>query len=345
MELTALAKRLNATVFIPPGITSNDPIITGVQPLETATPKHLSFLTQTRSIPDAQKSKAAAILCQSPRDDLNKIQLIHKNPYAAMAHTQQWLSPTPPLSTGVHDFACVAQSAQISETASIGSFCTIGLSSLVGDHTQIASQTFIGDNCKIGQNCKIGPHVSIMNDTQIGDNVIIHAGAILGADGFGFAKDENGLIKIPQNGHVVIEDHVEIGPGCTIDRATFHETRIGYGTKLDSQVHVAHNVQIGKHGILCGQTGIAGSTKIGDHFTAAGQTAIGQGIQITNQVTLGPRTGATKSIPHSGDYMGMPYTSSKQWMKQAIAIQKLPELLQKIQKLEQKIQKLEGHHG
>ena len=180
-----------------------------------------------------------------------------------------------------------------------------------------------------------------MHDCKVGDHCIIHSGCIIGADGFGFAPD-NGRepIKIPQTARAIIENHVELQAGCTIDRGALKDTIIGEGSKLDDQVLVAHGVQIGKNCLIAGQGAIAGSSKIGDRFMMAGCGAIGPSLTIASDVLIGPKAGVNAPIDKPGEYHGFPLVPATQWRKETISLKKLPELLKRVRSLELQLEKL-----
>ena len=173
-----------------------------------------------------------------------------------------------------------------------------------------------------------------MEGSIVGKNATIHAGSVVGGDGFGFHPTDHGIEKMTQRGHVVIEEHVEMGPLATVDRATFDSTRIGRGSKLDSHVHIGHNVQIGENSILCGQVGISGSAHIGKNFIAAGKAGVTPGIHISDNVTLGAKTGVIKNIERSGNYMGFPAQPSFQWRQMVALLKRLPATYKTLTKIQ-----------
>ncbi|MCI0474201.1 MAG: UDP-3-O-(3-hydroxymyristoyl)glucosamine N-acyltransferase, partial [Ignavibacteria bacterium] len=210
----------------------------------------------------------------------------------------------------------------------------------IGDKTLIYSNTTIGNNVEIGTNCIIYGNVTVYDGCRLGDNVIIHSNAVIGSDGFGFAKDADGKFKkIPQNGIVVLENDVEIGSSTTIDRATIGETRICRGVKLDNQIQVAHNVIIGEDTVIAAQAGISGSTKIGKRCMIGGQSGLVGHITICDDVIIGAAVGVSKSIDKPGVYLGYRGKPMRESLREDAMLKELPALRDRIKELENKINK------
>jgi UDP-3-O-[3-hydroxymyristoyl] glucosamine N-acyltransferase len=200
----------------------------------------------------------------------------------------------------------------------------------------------VGHNCTIGENTILYPHVTLYPNTHIGTNVIIHAGAVIGADGFGFYQHNGQHKKIPHIGSVYIEDDVEIGANTTIDRGCLGETRIGQGSKIDNLVQIGHNVKIGKHCIIVSQTGISGSTQLGDYVTMGGQVGVIGHLKIGDRVMFKARSVVTKSISEAGTYTGYPARPLMEGHKMLVLPARIPELIERVRELEKKIAALEG---
>jgi UDP-3-O-[3-hydroxymyristoyl] glucosamine N-acyltransferase len=343
MELEQLARFLNATLFVPPGVEM-DPkrSLSDISPLDAAKEDHLSFVLHHKFIPAALESPAYAFITGGELPNLKKVQLIHPEPRLAMARAGNYFYQQTTAFFGQSPLAFVAETACVASSASVFPFAYIDEGAVIGENCCIYPHVYVGRGCTIGERSVLYPGCIIMDGTTVGKQVVIHGGAVIGADGFGFLPDKDGtILKIPQKGTVELEDLVEIGPLVTIDRATFNKTLIKRGTKLDSQVHVGHNVQIGENSMLCGQVGIAGSSKIGKNFIAAGQVGIASGVEIADNVTLGGKTGVTRSITAAGQYLGMPAVNTVSWHKQSIAVQKLPELVKKVAELEAQMARLQ----
>ena len=339
MNVLDLADKIEATLYNP-GNLPLDLTIHKLAPTDTATSKDITFLTSSKYLEPLHRSKAAAVILQTPLPDCKKIQLIHDHPQLAMADVAHLFCNKSHSFFGQSHLASTHSSTDIHKTATLYPFCYIDKYAKIGANCIIYPHVYIGPHCQVGEHTIIYPNAVIMEQTKIGQRVIIHGGSTIGSDGFGFVPHTKGIKKVPQTGNVIIEDDVEIGALSTIDRATFNSTIIKKGCKLDSQVHIGHNTQVGEHSMLCGQVGIAGSSKIGKRFIAAGQSGVGQGIHITDHVTLASKGGISKDIPHAGSYSGMPANPILSWRKQIVALKQLPNLLNTIKGLKKEIDSL-----
>jgi len=235
----------------------------------------------------------------------------------------------------------VSESATIGENIYIGAFAYIGENVTVGDNVTIYPNVYIGDNVTIGNNCVLHPGTTIYSDCKLGNNCTIHAGTIIGADGFGFAPNENGEFqKIPQIGNVILEDDVEIGSNCTIDRATMGSTIIRKGVKLDNLVQVAHNVEIGINTVMAAQVGVAGSAKIGKNVMIGGQAGIGGHLHIADNTKIVAQSGIPNTVKKADSLMGSPGIPLEDFKKSYFGFRKLPQILKRLQELENKIKEL-----
>ena len=235
----------------------------------------------------------------------------------------------------------IAESATIGSDLYLGAFGYIGENSIIGNNVVIYPNVYIGENVKIGDNCILHPGSTVYVDCVIGNNCTIHAGTIIGADGFGFAPNENGEFqKIPQIGNVIIEDDVEIGSNCTIDRATMGSTVIKKGVKLDNLVQIAHNVEIGQNTVMAAQVGIAGSTKIGNNVMIGGQAGIGGHIHVADGTKIVAQSGIPNTIRKADTLMGSPGIPLEDFKKSYFGFRKLPQILKRLQEIENKIKDL-----
>lgn len=242
--------------------------------------------------------------------------------------------------TGISEFSIVGINSEIGEKVFIGNYVSIGNNCRIGTNTKIYSNCSIDNNSVIGNNCIIYANVSVYKDTVIGNNVIIHSGTVIGSDGFGFAKQEDGTYnKIPQTGRVVIEDNVEIGSNCSIDRATLGDTKICRGVKLDNMIQIAHNVVIDENTVIASQVGIAGSTKIGKRCMIGGQSGIVGHITICDDVIIGAAVGVPKSIDKPGLYTGYRARPVKETLRMEVGMQNIRKLEDRIKELEKKLSK------
>jgi UDP-3-O-[3-hydroxymyristoyl] glucosamine N-acyltransferase len=261
--------------------------------------------------------------------------LRHPNPYLTFARIVDLFYPeTRQVVPGIHATAIVDRSAQIHDSAGVGSMVHIGAGSLVGQDTQIMPSVFIDHDVKIGSNCLIYPGVRVLHGSRIGNNVILHPGAVIGSDGFGFAPTETGVRKIKQVGWVEIDDDVEIGANTTIDRGALGPTRIGRGTKIDNLVQIAHNVEIGRNCLIVSQVGISGSTKLGDGVVLGGQAGLVGHIELGDRVAVGAQSGVSKSIPGGETWLGSPAREIHQAKRIIAATDRLPELWRRLRILE-----------
>lgn len=317
-----------------------DKNIQGIQALEFATNDQISFLTNPRYQKYLESTKACAVILAKPIETLSIPQIIHKNPYAAMAKVALHFYKRSHSFQGQSELAFIHPEARIAEDATIYPFCYIDEGASVGSRSVLYPGVFVGAHAKIGEGCLIYSNASLLEACELGNECIVHSGAVIGGDGFGFAPTGKELIKIPQVARALIGDDVEIGANSTVDRGAFEDTLIEDGSKLDSQVHIAHGVKLGKYAMLCGQTEIAGSTKVGTNLTMAGQSAIGPSLEVCDHVTLGPRAGLTNSQKTPGTFMGMPLSPIKEWRKQAVIAKQLPDMLARIRKLEAELESL-----
>lgn len=251
-------------------------------------------------------------------------------------------SPDYPLE-GIHVSAHIDPSAKIGEHTAIGMNVVIPRGCSIGNNTKIFHNTVLGENVVIGDGCLIFQNVSIREGCILGNNIILHPGVVIGSDGFGYIRDEQGNpIKLPQIGNVIIEDDVEIGANSAIDRGALKSTIIKRGVKIDNLVQVAHNVIIGENTALSAQTGVAGSTKLGRNVIAAGQVGIADHLTVTDNVIFTAKTGVSKSIPKPGVYFGHPVKEQKKAQVLEAHVRTLPEYAERIKALEAKIKELEA---
>ncbi|WP_334057981.1 UDP-3-O-(3-hydroxymyristoyl)glucosamine N-acyltransferase [Polaribacter sp. P097] len=232
----------------------------------------------------------------------------------------------------------ISDSAKIGENEYIGAFSYIGENVSIGNNVKIYPNTYIGDNATIGDDCVIFSGVKIYSETQIGNQCKIHSGCIIGSDGFGFAPNEQGQFKaVPQIGNVIIEDHVDIGSGSTIDRATLGSTIIRQGVKLDNQIQIAHNVEVGKNTVIAAQTGVAGSTKIGENCMIGGQVGIVGHLTIGNGVKIQAQSGITKNLKNNDVVQGTPAFGYTDFNKSYVYFRNLPKIAASVSNIEKEL--------
>ena len=242
--------------------------------------------------------------------------------------------------TGIDSSAFIAPSASVGENCYIGHFAYVGKNTTIGKNCRIYPQAYIGDDVTIGDNCIIYPHVTIYDGCVIGNNNILHAGSVIGSDGFGFAPEGDLYKKIPQLGNVVLEDDVEIGANTTIDRAVMDSTIIHKGVKLDNLVQIAHNVEVGENTVMAAQVGVAGSTKIGKHCMFGGQVGLAGHIKITDHVNFGAQSGVISDIKEPTTVLGAPAIQAKAFMRSSAIFNRLPDMYRTMGQLQREIAEL-----
>jgi len=334
MTLTTaeIAKLLAGEVFGDANAT-----LTGFANADAAKPGDLTFAETDAFFTAAENSAATAIIAGKNSSSAKKIVIRVDNPRLAFAKALAVFFPEPKFIAGIHPSAAIAKSAQVDPTAHIGPHCTVGERVKIGANAVLQAGNFIGDDSVIGDETNLFSNVTIYPRTQVGKRVRIHAGAVIGSDGFGYVFDSGFHRKVPQVGNVVIGDDVEIGSNTSVDRGALGATVIGKGTKIDNLVQVGHNVELGDYCILCAQVGIAGSAKLGKYTVLAGQVGIAGHLKIGNQVTIGSKSGVMHNIPDGEKWLGIPAQPDKQAKRIMIAMQRLPDLFKKIAAWEKKL--------
>ena len=326
-------------------IGSADVAIHDVSPIEQGRPGTLSYVTDQRFLPALATTEASVVLLTRDLYDASvtcKATLILvPNARQAIGMLLQGVSEyLRPRKKGVEQPSFVDASVVLPDDAYVGAFAYIGKGVKIGQGVQIYPQAFIGDYTTIGDNTVIYSGVKIYDHCTVGRDCIIHSGCVIGADGFGFEPDAQGVNhKIPQIGVVIIEDDVEIGANTTIDRAMMGETRVKKNTKIDNLVQVAHNVQVGESSFLCAQVGIAGSTTMGHHCIMAGQVGVAGHITIADNVICGAQTGVAGSIRQAGQYQGSPAIDAGNWRRSSVVFKYLPDLRRDVDELKKQLKK------
>ncbi len=309
----------------------------GFSPAYAAKEGDLTFAENEAYFRLAEQSAASAILVDTLFAAGSKTLIKVSNARIAFAKILPLFFPEPEFRGSAHSTAVVASSATVDESAYIGPFCSIGENVKVGPKVVVEAGCSIGDHCTLGANTHLFPRVTLYPGTHIGNRVRIHAGAVIGSDGFGYVLDAGAHLKVPQVGHVLIHDDVEIGANTTIDRGALGPTVIGRGTKIDNLVQLGHNVVIGEHCILVSQSGVAGSTKMGSYVTIAGQAGVAGHLKLGNRVIISAQSGVMNHIPEGEKWFGSPATPDRQMKRQLLAAQQLPALLRRVAELEQEL--------
>jgi UDP-3-O-[3-hydroxymyristoyl] glucosamine N-acyltransferase len=303
--------------------------LTGVATLDSAGPGHIAFLANPKYRARLVTTKAGAVIVgPGDRDAVSIPRIVSENPYAYYARTVALFHPEPRATPGIHPFAQVDAGANVDASAEIGAFAVIGAGASIGKGARIGSHCVIGEKAAVGEGTRLHPRVTIYGGCSLGARCIVHSGAVIGADGFGMARDAGRWIKIPQVGGVRIGDDVEIGANTTIDRGALDDTVIEEGVKLDNQIQVAHNCVIGAHTVIAGCTGISGSARIGRHCLIGGGVGIVGHISICDHVTVSGMTLVAKSITQPGTYTsGLPMMPHAQWLRNAAHLRRLDRTL------------------
>jgi len=311
--------------------------------IEEGTPGAISFLSNPKYAHYLYDTQSSIVLLN---EDMKlehpvKATLIRvKNAYESVAQLLQLYESTKPKKKGIHPLAFVSESAQIGTDCYIGAFAYIGEGVTIGNGTQVYPNTTVEDRAQVGDNCILYPHVSIYHDCRIGHRVIIHSGACIGADGFGFAPNGEGYDKIPQIGIVTIEDDVEIGANTCVDRSTMGTTIVRRGVKLDNLVQIAHNVEVDENTVMSAQVGVAGSTKIGKWCMFGGQVGVAGHITIGDKTQLGAQSGAPGSIKGNQTLLGTPPMDPTAFFRSQVIYRKLPELYKQLGELQKEVEEL-----
>lgn len=316
--------------------------LTGFAPADSAEPGDLTFAENERYFALAEQSAAAAILVGGDFQSTKKVLIRVGNARVAFARVLPLFFREPSFAPGVHPTAVLAASAQVDATAHVGPHCVVGERARIGARSVLEGGNYLGPDCVLGEEVRLFPNVVLYARSQLGDRVRIHAGAIIGSDGFGYVFDEGCHRKVPQIGNVIIQEDVEVGANVTIDRAALGSTVIGRGTKIDNLVQVAHNVVVGEHCLLVAQAGIAGSTSLGNYVTLAGQVGLAGHLKIGNRVTVAAQSGVMHNIPDGETWLGYPAQPDRLTKRLMIATQRLPELLRQVNELEKRLASLEA---
>jgi UDP-3-O-[3-hydroxymyristoyl] glucosamine N-acyltransferase len=336
-RLRELAERIGGTVHGDP-----ERRITGIATLDRAGPDELSFFTNPRYRRQAEETTAGALLV-GPGSRLGGRDLLEApQPYLALAELLELFHPAPRRRPEISELAHVDPGAEIGREVHIGPFAVIEAGVSLEDRVTVGAGSVIGAGCTVGPATELRPRVVLYPGTRVGARCLIHAGVVLGGDGFGFAPTTGGgQRKVPQLGHVVLEDDVEIGPNSTVDRGALGETRVGAGTKIDNLVMVAHGVRLGPGCLLAAQAGIAGSTRVGARVTFAGQSGAAGHLEIAEGSVIGGKTAVFGDVPEAAFVAGIPAIDHRVWKRSQALVQKLPQLRSEIRELKTRLAELE----
>ncbi|NLY30028.1 MAG: UDP-3-O-(3-hydroxymyristoyl)glucosamine N-acyltransferase [Firmicutes bacterium] len=322
-------------------VGSADLVIEGVSPIAEAEPGHISFAENQKVLAKYKETtKAAALIVPKGAEDVGRPHIKVDNPRLAFAQVLKefsWPADVPP---GIHPSAIVHETAELGQNVTVGPGVIVGEGAKIGSGTILMSGCYIGSHTALGEDCLIYPKVCIRERVEIGNRVIIHAGAVIGDDGFGFVSLSTGHVKVPHIGTVIIHDDVEIGTNSAVERGTCGATIIGRGTKIGNLVQVGHNVKIGEHCLIVAMSGISGSAVIGNRVTLAGQSGVAGHLTIGDNSVVAARGLVAGDLRPGSFVSGFPARPHKENMRVIAAQRKLPELLQRLKELEQQVAEL-----
>ncbi len=338
-RLQEIADKLHGRV-----IGDGDLLISNIAGVQEAGPGEITFLAHNSVAKRLSECKASAVivgkeLAAHTQDAQSLVRnvIIVDNPSLAYAEVAEMFHTPKHKEPGISPLACVSGEAEVSPEAAILPFVYVGKGSIIERGVTVYPFTYIGENVRVGEETLIYPHVSLYNGVTLGKRVIIHAGAVLGSDGFGYTWDGAKHRKIQQLGALVVEDDVEVGANTAIDRGSLGKTVIGRGVKIDNLVQIAHNVSIGENSIIVAQVGIAGSSNLGKNVVLAGQVGVRDHVTIGDNVKAGGGTGITKDVASNSNIMGTPHMPHREWLRLQNYLKKLPDLFRRMEAVEKKL--------
>lgn len=338
MNLGELAQQLGAELVAGDGespATAAARTIDGVAGIETAGPTSITFVANPKYAALARTTHAAALIVEPGFPALKTPTLRTANPYLAWSKAIEIFHPTPSYKPGVHPTAVVPESSRIGTRAHIGAYVVVGERCLIGDDAVLLPHVVLYDGVRVGDRFLAHAHAVVREGCRLGDDVILQNGAIVGSDGFGFAKNAEGRwVKIIQSGPAVLENAVEVQANACVDRATIGETRIGAGTKIDNLVQVGHGSTVGENTLLCSQVGLAGSTTVGNNVILAGQVGAAGHLTIGDGAVATAQTGIPSDVAPGAVVSGYPATENRTWLRTVAAVHRLPELMQRLKAIE-----------
>ncbi|HWR14546.1 MAG TPA: UDP-3-O-(3-hydroxymyristoyl)glucosamine N-acyltransferase [Terriglobales bacterium] len=336
MKLSEIAQKLGAE------LRGVDCEIAGVAGIEEAEAGHLTFVANVKYASAAKTTKASAVIVTTDFPEIAAATLRIKDPYLAFARAITLFYRPPAHAPGVHRTAVISESAKLGKNVHIGPYVVVGDDVEIGDNAVLLPHVVIYPGVKIGKNFFAHAHSMVREYCRLGDNVVLQNGAVVGSDGFGFARNEKGdWEKIVQSGPAVLEDDVEVQANACVDRASIGETRIGRDTKIDNLVQVGHGCEVGQHTMLCAQVGLAGSTVVKNNVILAGQVGVAGHCTIGDNVVVTAQSGVPSDIEAGKIMSGYPSIESRQWAKSVAVFNKLPELNKTIRELERRVGSIE----
>ena len=317
-----------------------------ISSLRDAGPEDLAFLADRRYARDLRRCKGRALLVSKalaasqggPAD-----RIVVADPHAALVALLPLLHPSPRRRPGVHPTAVVDPTAVVAPTASVDAHVVVGAGATIGENARVGAGCVVGDGAVVGSDATLFPNVTLYAGVVLGARVAIHSGTRIGVDGFGYVQSPAGHVKVPQAGECIVEDDVEIGANCTIDRGSIGRTVVGAGAKLDNLVHVAHNVEIGPRSILVAQVGVAGSTRTGEGVSMGGQAGLIGHLKIGAGARIGAQAGVIGDVAEGQTVSGYPARDHKTYLRAMAKLMQLPEFAKRLRRLERRVAAKDGH--
>jgi UDP-3-O-[3-hydroxymyristoyl] glucosamine N-acyltransferase len=339
MKLTELAELTGARLEV----GESNAEVKGAAGLDEAIEGQVTFLSNPRYTPRVQTTRASAIFVAEGVDVGREIATLRAaDPYLAYTRALRLFHPEPAFESFIHPSAAIDTSAEIGDGVWIGAHAVIGQNAVIGDGVRIYPNATIYDNVRIGEDCVIHSNVSIREGSRLGNRVRIHNNAVIGSDGFGYAKDEEKRwLKIPQTGVVILEDDVEIGAGTTIDCASVGETRIARGAKIDNLVQIGHSCTVGEDALICAQVGLAGSSHIGRRVILAGQAGVAGHLTIGDDAVLTAKSATSHNVEPGKMISGIPAFDNRDWLRSTAAFRRLGEMQRTLRLMESRLATLE----
>ncbi len=338
LTLGSLADHLGCEVYGDPALE-----IRAVSTIEKALPGEITFLANMKYAPKVSASKASAIIAAEPLKQFSGATLVSRNPYHDFARALGLFYQAPRPAPGIHPLAYVAPTATVGANPSIGPFAVVGEHVTLGANAVLHPHSVIYEGCRVGDHFTAHSHAAVREFCRVGNRVTLHNGVVVGGDGFGFAKTNEGhQAKIPQSGITVIEDDVEIQTLSSVDRATLGETRVKRGAKIDSLCQIGHACVVGEDNIICGQTGLAGSTILEENVIMAGQTGSSGHLTIHKNAIVWAQSGVGHDVPAGKIVAGSPAFDHREWLRSSAIVPKLGEMLRTIRALERRVKDLEN---
>ena len=340
MEFSAqqIAGFLNGTIEGDPNVK-----VSNFSKIEEGKPGTLTFLANLKYAHHIYNTEASIVLVNNdfkPEQPIRATLVKVENAYAALAMLLNLVEQSKSKKKGVDSTAFIAASATVSDDCYVGNFAYIGEGVKMGKNCMVYPHAYIGDHVTVGDNCVFYPHATVYENCIIGNNCILHAGSVVGADGFGFAPEGETYKKIPQLGNVIIEDDVEIGANTTIDRAVMDSTIIRRGVKLDNLVQIAHNVEVGENTVMAAQVGIAGSVKVGKHCMFGGQVGLAGHIHVADHVVFGAQAGVISDVKEATTLLWAPAINAKNFMRSSAIFNRLPDIYRSLGQMQREIEQL-----